>query len=283
MSLRNNDFVTRTHTGERLRRLSTGPHLLNLPIMSYLSRPPRVAVRRFPPTSSSYLRRVASVGGAAGVRRAQSAMARRMMAPAVLPRRSSVSMHKELNFLDTVMTAVNVDDASLVQLLNGMAQGTTASTRIGRKIDIKSIQSRLNIQAQATAVTQQIACCVVFDTQANGVAPTWQDVFDNSTALGANRPWAMRNMSNAQRFQVIWYEKFNITGATAAGLATDETNETIEKYNKCDLVTQYNAGVAGTIADIQTGSLYFMAVSSAATGSTVASTLTGTIRIRYAD
>ena len=48
------------------------------------------------------------------------------------------------------------------------------------------------------------------------------------------------------------------------------------------IVTEYNAGVAGTIADIATNSLYLITIGQQNAGLTAGITL-GTCRIRYTD
>jgi len=199
----------------------------------------------------------------------------------------SPAQSKEINFLDTavlgaiVSTTVSVA-SNTIQLLNGMAQGTTASTRLGRRIRIMSIQLRGRIFSAATTTVSKAAVCVVYDKQANAADPAWQDVWDNSTALGANSPFAMRNLSNADRFVVLWREEFDVLGNVTATAITDKGTHVIDHYRRCNLETHYNAGSAGTIGDIQTGSLYVMACSNVATG-TAAPLLDLTTRIRFSD
>jgi len=187
---------------------------------------------------------------------------------------------KELNFLDTPLAATVIDTTGAITLLNGMVQGTSASQRIGRKISIKSIQLRLQHGMGSTGLSTMCRVAIVLDLQSNGAAPAWLDVFDNSTSLSA--PHTMRNISNAGRFKVLWSHFFTLTGSNASGLSTDDTFINDEWYKRCDIPVNYNAGVAGTVGDIQTGGLFYMTLGSTAAGTAAAST-TGTIRIRYAD
>lgn len=185
----------------------------------------------------------------------------------------------ELNFLDTTINGA-YDNGSSVILVNGMVQGTTASTRLGRKISVKSVQLRHTVTAGTAGGTGNAKWALVYDRQTNGVAPTWQDVYDNSTALGSNSTQAMRNMSNAERFTVLHEEFFDITGN--ATVPTDDTQRTFSYFRKCNLVTQYNAGVAGSVADIVSGGLFFMVCGSNAAG-TAAPSSSGFLRIRFLD
>ena len=187
----------------------------------------------------------------------------------------------ELNFLDTYAVSQPVDTTGVVTLLNGMQVGSSAQTRLGRKINIKSITGNFTVIPGATNTASQAKFIIVYDAQTNGVAPTWQDIFDNSTALGANSVIAQRNMSNIDRFKIIWSTGlFDITGnSTSAANLTDDSCHTFTMHKKCDLWTQFNAGNAGTVADIQTGSLYFLSLGTTAAASGITHTLC--IRIRY--
>lgn len=252
----------------------------------------RLGRRTLPRTQQAAARRIAAGETGASARRDAAIIARSAI-PRPMPMGTRRFManrgsNREVNFLDnvlatgvTISTTVSVATGTIA-LLNGMAQGTTASTRIGRKICIKSVQVQGTIEAGSTICLARTKVCLVYDKQSNGVAPSWQDVFDNSTALGANSPQAMRNMSNADRFTVLWTDVQSVVGTETAGQVTDKSYLTIDHFRRCDLETHYNAGVAGTVADIQTGGLFLMMCSDEPSG-TSAPIGSFTVRIRYTD
>jgi len=184
---------------------------------------------------------------------------------------------QELNFVDTSLDNANVSTTAQVALLNGMAQGTTASTRIGRRINMKSVELRLRMNTQATTSSTTVRYALVYDKQANAVAPAFTDIYDSAT------PTALRNISNKARFWVLYDSGLvNLSGASGGTSQTDSTRQSLECYKKINLPVQYNAGVAGTVGDIQTGALYWVAIGDVASG-TASAVSVGTARIRYSD
>lgn len=181
---------------------------------------------------------------------------------------------KELNFVDNAVSGTDSTTARIV-LLNGLQQGTTASTRIGRRVTIKSIELKGRVTAGASGTASTVRYAIVLDRQANAVTPAFTDIYD------AALPESLRNISNKARFQVVWDSGLiNLVG-TSAG-TTDAARRSFEFYKKVGFPVQYNAGTAGTIGDIQTNALYFVSVGDVASGAT-APTLVGQARLRYSD
>ena len=83
-------------------------------------------------------------------------------------------------------------------LLNGVAEGTTPSTRIGRKITMKSIQ----LVWTARFPTGSTGGCtlrfrIVYDKQANGAAPSAISMFQTDSYYAPN------NLGNADRYITV--------------------------------------------------------------------------------
>lgn len=143
---------------------------------------------------------------------------------------------ENFNYLTTYSTTAN---SWSFLLLNGLTQGTSGSQRVGREIFMTSLD--MYVQSQTLS-----RYCIVYDKQSNGSAFTASDLFQDST--DAFSPY---NFSNRQRFRVINDSLYNTTPEQAIinrfyGLPINES-------------TFYNVGNAGTIADIASGSLYFIA------------------------
>lgn len=75
-------------------------------------------------------------------------------------------------------------------------------------------------------------------------------------------------------------DKFYVINATAEPF-TGKVHHIYMKLKR-PLMVEYNAGNAGTVADIVSNSLYFVSVGSNAAGAT-AGDVSGNIRIRYTD
>jgi len=182
---------------------------------------------------------------------------------------------KELNFVDTNVNSTFSTTGQVV-LLNGMAQGTSASTRIGRKILMKSLEWKFRLLVEAGATTNLIRYAIVVDHQSNGAAPAITDIYDSVN------PTALRNISNKARFTVL-YDSGLITmigNTTTVAVGLEQLGS--EGYKRINIPVQYNVGTAGTVGDIQTNGLFLITMGSTGAGSADANA-TGTLRVRYLD
>lgn len=202
----------------------------------------------------------------------------------------------ERKFVDTVLGNVTTSTLSIGtnsagdsgtptlvpgQLLNGLLQGTDSTTRIGRKIIMTSIQGRITLTCQNNAAGAipagtlggQVRLIVFMDNQTNGLIPALSDVMLNATNQFIQSPY---NLNNRERFRVL-YDKIRMI---------DPQNQQscyFKLYKKLNAPVIFNAGNAGTVADIQTGSIYFAIGTNVQ--STIGSTCDGTAiwRIRFKD
>jgi len=180
----------------------------------------------------------------------------------------------ELKFLDSSMN----DDPILASgaftagtLLNGLITGSTASQRIGRKVTIKSLLVRYSWGLATTSTGgSPLRILIVYDKQANAVAPAITDILLTDTFHSAN------NLSNRDRFVTI---SDIITDPVSTGDCFAVAGVI---YKKLNLETMYNAGTAGTIGDISSGSIY-MFVAQTGRIATASPEFSSTVRIRYTD
>jgi len=182
----------------------------------------------------------------------------------------------EKKFIDLSSTAFNIPFQAVgspqtgpgtfvLQLINGCALGSDSTTRIGRQIQMKSLQFRFAVGvAQATggtypagAIAGHVRVLVVYDQQANGAAPAGTDILVNATTYGPTSPM---NLNNRERFKVL-SDKIVLLDPQGPG------SQMVKVYKKLYLPVIFNAGNAGTIGDIQTGSIYvYLSTSVQATG-----------------
>jgi len=192
--------------------------------------------------------------------------------------RRGYGMKPEWKYLDTAIAATPVNTAGTMNLLNGIAPGTSASQRVGMRVAIQSLELRLSLTMVADCPSQFNRYLVILDRQPNSAAPAALTAFlTPGTYMGC------RNLENRKRFKTL-LDKCYVLGGTAANFAT-EPNKVYEhiylKYKK-PIIEEFNSGVAGTVADIATNSIYFVSVGDVAAGATD-SDFSLLCRMRYTD
>lgn len=169
--------------------------------------------------------------------------------------------------------------APTVQLINGVARGDDINERIGRQITMKSVQVSAVLVPNTTQASQVPSCVrmmIVFDRQANAAAPTLASLVVTHNV--ADAVIGLRNLEYRERFQVIKDDIISLPGSSST--AYQDGPRTWKVYLPVNLVTTFNNGDAGSIADIATGSLYLMMYSNVAAGQPYCA---WSSRVRYAD
>lgn len=167
-----------------------------------------------------------------------------------------------------------------VDLLDGIAPGAGASQRIGMKIMIRSLEFRLRSYATPATGTDQLHRIVIFlDRQANAATPGATAALTAAAVLSSASELGMRNLAQRHRFKIL-YDKTKVLNATGEPFS-DQFLKVYMKFRR-PIVVEYNAGTAGTIADIASNALYVMYYGSNVAGAT-AGTISGILRIRYSD
>lgn len=184
----------------------------------------------------------------------------------------------EWKFVDTQIPGVAMTNAARLDLLNGLQPGTSASQRIGMKVTCKSLEFKFFCRPNGASTAIQWNRVIIFiDRQANGVGPgASTDVVMFQDAVSP------RNLANRKRFKIIYDKSFFIDPATTNNAGT--ISRMFKGYIKFrrPLVTEYNTGVAGTVADISTNALYLIQWGESAAGPQN-SQFNGFFRVRYVD
>lgn len=147
-------------------------------------------------------------------------------------------------------------------LLNGIGFGTEAYQRVGRQVQLCSLDLRYAVTQQNGALNAQICrLMVVYDKQTNGLIYPSSDLLDNSVALVF---WTQKqyNRDGRDRFVVLHDESFQVNPNLLEG-SFPFVNRQIDLKG---LKTQYNAQPGLLVNTIQTGSLYLVAFSMAPLG-----------------
>lgn len=146
--------------------------------------------------------------------------------------------------------------------MNGIAQGTDYTQRIGRKVILKSLFFRVNFYPSPTVTAPQGTMCrllIVFDCQTNATAPAISDIIQIGTYD------APMNLNYRDRFKVLYdkYITMCATNYTAGALTTgDPTPKMLSKYKKLYLEEIFS-DVNNSVGSIGTGSIYAILLPSA--------------------
>lgn len=158
----------------------------------------------------------------------------------------------ELKYVDVAITGQSATPGGILTLLNGLAPGTGASQRIGKKIIMKSILFRAAIGGNSGTFTipfqGSVRCLIIQDKQANATAPTVAQILEVATGTSP------MNMDNRERFLVLANKSVPIdqNGGHQSGK--------INVYKRMNLPVVFNNGTAGTVADITSGSVYLLLI-----------------------
>jgi len=171
------------------------------------------------------------------------------------------------------------DTAGSVLLINGVAQGDDYNARQGRKIQMQSVLCRISVweDPNSNFNSGEIGrIMLVYDMQANGVAPTVANILQNSTWDSPN------NLDNRNRFKTLYDKEFVMEAANfaTAALTNGAPRPRIFKfYKKLNLPVTFS-GTGATVGAISTGSLYLLYITANTSNSLISYTNT---RVRFVD
>lgn len=180
----------------------------------------------------------------------------------------------EWKYKDTLIN-VAIDATGTQTLLNGISPGNGASERVGMKICIKTVEIILRVKVtDGTGVDQDQRLMILLDRQANGAAPA--ALTDFLLAANITSP---RALTNRKRFKTFWNKIYSLNASGESG--SHRIYKAYLKFRR-PIIVDYNAGAAGTVADISSNALYLITLGSVVAGAT-AGVAYGYIRLRYTD
>lgn len=171
----------------------------------------------------------------------------------------------------------NVSSNSGILCVNAIRQGTSFYERIGRKVNLKSLQIRGQLSARApSGLTPEaliVRMMVVYDRQPNGAIPTFDQMFSAASPAGdiaSNTVMAPVNLTQTSRFRVLRDKMFTLQPMRGMNVLPDgegiaPVSDVGGYYSKSirdfirlpSLETVYNAtNEAPSIAQIASGALY---------------------------
>jgi len=172
------------------------------------------------------------------------------MKKAVLRSRTDEEKNKDALTSNTI--TFNQTTANLA-LLNGIDDGTTSITRIGRKVIITSLAWRWRgTVAPTTTGASGLRMLIVYDKQTNAAAPAATDV------LVQDNIQSMMNLNNSKRFKVLVDELVECVGVNGPQSWNRKGYIKFEKPNKGipGLEVTFNDASTNAVDSIATGSIY---------------------------
>lgn len=169
-----------------------------------------------------------------------------------------------------------------VVLLNGLANGTGQSQRLGGKVTVMRLESRWTIRNGATATVNPTTRTIFFwDHQTNGAAPTLAQLL---TAVTVNSGY---NVDNVFRFTIFEDSTHTqrVWAQNAGGIVAPADVASFTTYSKHGYVIDEDtvySDAGATVASINSGGLFVATLSDVAAG-TGAPTATMDSRIIYLD
>jgi len=181
-------------------------------------------------------------------------------------------VQEEKNYKDYNLALTPTLTVPTIDLISGVAQGTSVSERVGRRICIKSVQIRALMRSvyssdQVTAASflaDSWRIMLVWDTQVNGVAPTINDILTVSAAGYAS---SLTNLNNRERFKVLMDKvgDYSFCGGVSDGPASQEdqtaAQHQFKKYIKMNHIVTFNSGTTDVVGSITTGALWLVCIS----------------------
>lgn len=186
----------------------------------------------------------------------------------------------EKKWRDLAATAYACDTTGSVTLINGVAQGTDSTNRIGRKYTNVAVQIEGIILPQDTTTAipgNKCRVMLIHDAQPNGALPAVTDILNASNAA------AFMNLDNRDRFRVLSDTNVSLGGldttATMA-VAGAPTIHNVSVYRRIEIETICD-GTTAAIADINSGSLLLLTIGAQVPSS--GHNLVAAIRVRFTD
>jgi len=185
-------------------------------------------------------------------------------------------------------TTAYVNNSDALTLLNGIQQGTTNSSMIGKKCILKLLNFTYQVitpplvsASLGTYKNIPVRVMFVYDKSNNGTTPAVTDI------LAAHSVNSLRNLDNTDRF-VMLYDQIHetgintaVTGSTTYTVCGGNLSTVVRKTIKMNLPLDGPSTVGG-VAGINSGAIFYIAIQDNAAVSS-GSYISGTGRIRFTD
>lgn len=205
------------------------------------------------------------------------------------PTRSSWKYNKrhwitpELNYSDLTFNAVRFASGGPVRLTQ-ITQGTSVTTRVGKRISLVSLECHGYIVNESAADYNFCEVVIVYDRRPTGSTAGSSDVFNTSPPTGAST--RQINDQNADRFEIIYRKSYTLVGAPGTASTTVSDSTIVDCSFLLDLGGRpvvYKLLGTGASSDMAEGDLLVFLNTNRAAGTNDVATLNCTIRLRFCD
>lgn len=190
---------------------------------------------------------------------------------------------QDINDAAVIANGTIFTNASAESSLLRIAQGNTESTRIGRKITIKSILWRWELTLIATAnesnTNDVVRIILYLDKQTNGAAAGITDILETDDFQSFN------NLANKSRFRTLMDKTIVMNSSAGSGRGTTDSlsfgaHQRVGTFFKtCNIPIEYdNAATDGSLATIRSNNINMLILSESGL-----CTFGSKMRLRYAD
>lgn len=160
----------------------------------------------------------------------------------------------EWKYADMTMNVDMNTTGTFNNLINGLQVGNTASTRIGMKVAIRTLEIRARALVKTDTSNEQVCRWFVYiDNSSNAAAPAAiTDILDTAT------PTSFRNLVNRRRFKIILDKSFPMGSSDPTAQTGTPTSRFWHVYYKFrrPIIVEYNLASNGTISDIISGAMF---------------------------
>jgi len=128
-------------------------------------------------------------------------------------------LKKELKYFDASLdeTALTHESPTTCYQINAITQGSASNQRVGKRINLKSVQVRWQARAQDSTGISRHAMVIIYDSKPTSSAVNGYNVFVNPV------PWSMLNPSEESRFRVLRRVEFAVIGSNIAVTKSAQT------------------------------------------------------------
>jgi len=188
-------------------------------------------------------------------------------------------VNQELGYFDTNLSAGLCDTTGSVTTINSIANGTSQTQRIGKKITMKSVQIRGHLNNGSAATWNLASVLIVYDRRPGTTQAVLTDIFKTpATSLQLN------NDSGAGRFKIVARWDQILSGIPGTTTGTTQSSICFDKFVKLTSARNvvYKAVGTGASGDFEEGELLLCCLGNNTTG-TGAASLNCNIRVRFWD
>lgn len=199
----------------------------------------------------------------------------------------------EKKTVDVNTTTVSIHSTGTWTILNALQEGAGFYNRIGRKVQMRSLQLNgyFTRTGQASGQSEYLRVMILYDRQPNGAFPSVADILRDVNQAGTTSSTSLAglNMDNAERFMILMDNRVNIPNASNTASENlddpivDQNNEiNTKRYIQLRGLEAHYKSSNGDITDLSTGSLFLFTFGNVASGSN-SYQFTFKSRLRYVD